>query len=125
MPRYALAINGVFSRVQESATKPPDIAHKNVKWLSCPVIAAPSFDPDTEKLTGPTYTVNANDVTEAWAVVTMTAPEQANRKTTKFDNINGNGIKKVLHQIYNKALQGNSEATMNFGAFQVWMKDQL
>lgn len=90
MPRYARTISGVFDGVKEFPSQPPDIAHKNVKWLPCPAVAPPSFDPLLEKITGPTYTVNANDVTEVWAKANLTAQEISDAKDVAIGTLNGN-----------------------------------
>lgn len=51
------------------------------RWLQCPVVAKPSYDPTLEKITGPTYTVGETEVTEAWAKVNLTSQELSDRNT--------------------------------------------
>jgi hypothetical protein len=43
--------------------------------LSCPPVPPPTFDPNTESVDGPTYTVNASDVTEVWTKRSLNAGE--------------------------------------------------
>lgn len=45
-------------------------------WRSLPVNGdQPAYDPASQIISGPTYTVNASDVTRSWAVRSMTAAE--------------------------------------------------
>lgn len=105
MARYARIKNDVFDGLKEFSSQPPDIAHKNIKWLPCPAVSTPSFDPKTEKLEGPTYAVNASDVTEEWTVTALSGPEIAANKAAATAAINGTYrfIIKALHDLDTRA----------------------
>jgi hypothetical protein len=103
MPRYALvdpqdAVNR-FSTVYAGF----DVAKAGVdegwRWLPCDPVARPSYDPKTEKVTGPTYTVGAEAVTEAWAVVALTAQEISDAKDSAVNDLNGGTYATLLEVI--------------------------
>ena len=96
MSRFALIISGEFGHLREFASQPPDIEHKSVRWLPCDPVSKPSFDSKTEKITGPTYTINASDVTEAWAKVSLTAQEISDAKDSEVNSLNGTDYKPLL-----------------------------
>ncbi len=81
MARFATvdSNNGIVGFTEGQQTYNPakgDVTHP-APWrsLSCPVVAVPSFDPATQAIVGPTYTVNASDVTEAYSVRSLTTNE--------------------------------------------------
>ena len=80
MTRYALidpqdAINRFAANVD------PGVQTKGGwRWLLAPVVARPAYDPATEKVTGPTYTVGETEVTEAYSVTSLTAQEISDAK---------------------------------------------
>jgi hypothetical protein len=86
MARFAVVAsnNAIVSFSTVQTTYDPlkgDAAHP-APWrsLPCPVVAPPAFDPATEIVDGPTYTVNPTDVTEVYTKRVLTAPElQANK----------------------------------------------
>jgi hypothetical protein len=59
----------------------------------------PNFDPKTEKVTGPTYTVGATEVTESWAVVALTAQEISDAKDAAVSSLNGTTYSTLLQII--------------------------
>ena len=64
----------------------PNVATKaGWRWLLCPEVARPSFDPATETVDGPTYVVGASSVVETWTKRTLTAPELDARKEARLD----------------------------------------
>jgi hypothetical protein len=102
MPRYALvdpqnAVNR-FSTVYAGF----DVSKANVdsgwRWLPCDPVAPPSHNPKTEKVTGPTYTVGAEAVTEAWAIVSLTAQEISDAKDASVDGLGG-GVYATLLEV--------------------------
>lgn len=96
MPRFALVLNGSFQELRTYPSQPANIAHKGVQWFPCDPVAPPSFDPTTEKITGPTYTVDASSVTEVWTKVSLTAQEISDRKDLAVNGLNGNDYKPLL-----------------------------
>lgn len=56
-------------------------------WRACPKVGKPAFNIETEIVEGPTYTVNANDVTEVWTKRNLTAGELRDRKDTKVNAV--------------------------------------
>jgi hypothetical protein len=89
MPRYAQIRSGVIFEFKVLPNQPPDLAHKGITWLPCPEVAKPSIDPKTHKVTGPTYAINASDVTEQWASVALTTEELSGAKAAAISSING------------------------------------
>ena len=89
MPRYALLKDGAFTESRSYSSQPADIPHKGVAWLPCPYGTAPSFDPATEKLSEPIYTVGQAEVTETWEKVALTAQEISNAKDHAVAGLNG------------------------------------
>jgi len=89
MPRYAQIRSGVIFEFKVLPNQPPNLAHKGITWLPCPEVAKPSIDPKTHKITGPTYTINASDVTEEWASVALTTEELSGAKAAAIAAING------------------------------------
>jgi hypothetical protein len=103
MPRYALvdpqdAINR-FSTVYGAFDVSKAGVDSGWRWLPCDPVAVPSFDPKTEKVTGPTYTVGAEAVTEAWAVVALTAQEISDAKDAAVSGLNGSTYATLLQVI--------------------------
>jgi hypothetical protein len=80
MVRYALvdpqdAINRFATNID------PSVGTKSGwRWLSAPSVSRPAYDPLTQKVTGPTYTVGASEVTESYSVVSLTAQEISDAK---------------------------------------------
>jgi hypothetical protein len=103
MPRYALvdpqdAINR-FSTVYAGFDLVSAAVDAGWRWLPCDPVALPSFDPKTEKVTGPTYTIGAEAVTEAWSVVSLTAQEISDAKDVAVNNLNGSTYSTLLQVI--------------------------
>ena len=84
MARFAIvdSSNGIvgFSGTQIVYNPLKGSTNHPAPWrsLPCPVVTPPAFDPLTQVLVGPTYTVNASDVTEVYSVRQMTAQELSN-----------------------------------------------
>lgn len=91
MARFALinTTDNSLVELRDYAVQPTDPEGKPRKWLPAPIVAQPAFDPLTEKVTGPTYTVGASDVTEVWVKIPLSAPEIAAAKDAAADAISG------------------------------------
>jgi hypothetical protein len=91
MPRYALVNPQDAVARLSSVYGGFDVTKAGVdtgwRWLSCPPVAPPSYDPKTEKVTGPTYVVGAEAVTETWAVVLLTAQEISDAKDAAVEGL--------------------------------------
>jgi hypothetical protein len=103
MPRYALvdpqdAINR-FSTVYGGFDVSKAGVDSGWRWLPCDPVARPSFDPKTEKVAGPTYTVGAEAVVESWAVVSLTAQEISDAKDAAVNGLNGTTYSTLLEVI--------------------------
>lgn len=85
MPRYAL-VNPQDAVDRLATNVDPAVATKTGwRWLPCPDVARPPFDPATEVVEGPAYTVGASAVTEVWTKRPMTAQEIDARKEARLD----------------------------------------
>lgn len=87
------------------------------RWLPCDPVAQPSFDPSTEKITGPTYTVGSSSVTEVWTKVALSAQEISEAKDAAVSGLNGTlyaALAKVLlnHENRIRALESKTPITM-------------
>jgi hypothetical protein len=117
MPRCALVSpGGTVIRVADNAD-PSAQTKSGYVWKLCQAGVVPSFDPTAEIITGPTFTVNANDVTEAWGKRNLTAQEISDRKDAAVSSINGGGFAPVLKILFNinnrvRVLEGQSALTM-------------
>lgn len=58
------------------------------KWLPCPEVPRPSYDRKTHILTGPTYVIGAESVTEVW---TLTAKDATQLDQDREQTINSYG----------------------------------
>lgn len=86
--RYALVKTSDNSINRFDGSVDPDVQTKpGFVWRACPHVAKPAFDPATETVEGPTYTVNASDVTEVWTKRALTAQEISDRKDGKISSI--------------------------------------
>jgi hypothetical protein len=102
MPRYALvdpqdAVNR-FSTVYAGFDVSKAGVDTGWRWLPCDPVAQPSFNPKTEKVTGPTYTVGAEAVTEAYSVVSLTAQEISDAKDAAVEGL-GSGVYATLLEV--------------------------
>lgn len=79
--------------------KSPD-GKPEYSFMPAPRTPRPSYDPATEVLTGPTYTVGAQQITEVWTVRAKTAQELDDAKTATVESIN-RAVLKVLCRLEN------------------------
>jgi hypothetical protein len=103
MTRYALvspqdAVNR-FSTVYADFKLSAAGVDEGWRWLPCDPVAVPSYDPKTEKVTGPAYTVGANAVTESYSVVSLTAQEISDAKDAAVNGLNGSTYSTLLQVI--------------------------
>jgi hypothetical protein len=103
MPRYALVDPQNAVNRLSTAYAGFDVTKAGVdsgwRWLPCEPVALPSYNPKTEKVTGPTYTVGAESVTESWSVVSLTAQEISDAKDAAVSNLNGTTYSTLLEVI--------------------------
>ena len=117
MERYAL-VNPDDEVDRLSFNIDPNVATRSGwSWLACPAVARPSFDPASEKITGPTYTINDGDVTEVWTKVSLSAQEISDAKDVAIGQLNGStfsALAKVLlnHENRIRALENKGAITM-------------
>lgn len=117
MPRYAL-VNPSDAIDRLSYTVTPTVATKSGwRWLQCDPVSAPDYDPSTERITGPAYTVGASSVTEVWTKVSLSAQEISDAKDGAVNAINDTAfsvLAKVLlnHENRIRALEGKASVTM-------------
>jgi len=119
MARFALinTSNSALIELRDYATQPADPVGKPRKWLPCPAMAQPIFDPAAEKLTGPTYTVGSSSVTEVWATASLTTQEISDAKDNAILSLNGTvfaALAKTLlnHENRIRALESKGAITM-------------
>jgi hypothetical protein len=104
MARYARIVAGAVAELRNFAAAPDPNPAKNLDWRSCPVVAPPSYNGKTEVLEGPTYTVGASEVTEAWSVRAKTAQEISDDKDAAVNGLNNShyqALLKVLLELEN------------------------
>lgn len=130
MPRFALidTNTNVMIELRQYSTQPPNPAGKQRKWLPCPNVATPSFDPTAQKLTGQNYAVGASEVAESWSVVSLTAQEISDLKDAAVAGINGAAFSPLLRALFNlnnrvRYLEG--QAAMTIPQFKAAIKAML
>lgn len=116
MARFALVrANDTVDRI--STQVDPNVQTKTGwRWLPCDPVAPPSFDPQTEKVTGPTYTVGASAVTEVWTKVSLSAQEISDAKDIAISGISGTAFSALFKVLFNlnnrvRVLEGQSALT--------------
>lgn len=110
--RYAL-INpqGQIDRFGEKID--PSVATKpGFKWLPCPEVARPAFDPFTQAVSLPQYAVGEKAVVEAYTVRDLTAPELDVLKEAKLgrlDDLQWEGLFLLENRV--RVLEGKAPIT--------------
>lgn len=111
--RYALVddagnINRFATNVDpKAATRHP------WRWLPCPEVPSPAYDPAKQVLSGPTYTVGANDVVQSWALRDKTELEFEADRGVHVDALDAAVLKVVFsHENRIRALEGAKAVTM-------------
>lgn len=87
------------------------------RWLSCPDVAPPAFDPASQVREGPTFSVGASIVTESYNVRAMNAQELSDAKDAAVNGINGTAFSPLLRVLFNlnnrvRALEGQPALTI-------------
>jgi hypothetical protein len=73
-------------------------------WLPCIGTEIPTYNPKTETVDGPSYTVGASSVTEVWTKRLLTAQEISDAKDQEIFNLNNkiyNPLKEILLVVVN------------------------
>jgi hypothetical protein len=131
MARYARvnAQNAIEEfRVFDAAPDPNPA--KGWRWLPAPIVTSPSYDPMTEKRTGPVHTVGANSVTQSWSVVALTAQEISDRKDSAIAGMEGSAIGyapiyRALFNLNNRVRTLEGQNTMTAAQFKAAIKALL
>lgn len=115
--RYALITPQDTIDRMSSAVDPAVATKAGWRWLACPPVAPPSFDPTLELVEGPAYTVGASEVTEAWTKRNLTAQEIGERKDAVIAALNGGGFAPILKALLNlhnrvRVLEGQAQHTL-------------
>ena len=117
MTRYALVDpQGNFNRLSSNVT--PNVSTKaGWKWLQCDPVTPPAFDPTSQALVGPTYTVGASSVTEVWSTRSLSAQEISDAKDAAIAAINGGGFSPIFKALFNlnnrvRVLEGSGALTV-------------
>lgn len=127
MPRFAL-INTSDSSVIEFrnyATQPANPSGKARKWLPVTAGTPPAIDASTEIATAPSYTVNANDVSESLGKRNLTAQEISDAKDDAVNGLNGAiyaALAKVLLNHENRIRTLESKAAITMSQFKAGVK---
>lgn len=126
--RYARIVAGAVADLRDFAIPPDPNPVKGLDWRACPPVAPPSFDPATQVRTGPTYTVGASSVTEAWAVRAKTAQELAADAEAQKDRELAALQKAVFEGLFNhenrlRALEGQPSITRQ--QLLTWFRNQV
>lgn len=87
MTRYALIKpDNTIDRLATNVD--PNVQTKaGFRWILCEPVAPPTFDAATEIVTGPTYTVGADAVTEVWTKRALNAQEISDRKDARISGM--------------------------------------
>lgn len=128
MARFALIKPDGTTIDRMASDVDPTVATKpGFRWLPCLPVAQPSFDPLSEIVAGPAYTVNANDVTEVWTKRALTVPEISDRKDAAIASVNGgfSPILKVLFNLNNRVRVLEGQAAITLPQFKAAIKALL
>ena len=89
---------------REFATPPTPLPGKPTwRFLPAPPAVLPTYDPVTQVLEGPVYTIGPTDVTEAYMVRNLTPQELSSRKDRDAQGFN-DALLKVIHNLNNRVL---------------------
>lgn len=93
MTDYALV--GPANEIKFIQSAPFDVTRAG--WRGLPITGAqPAYDPTTQVLEGPTYTVNPADVSRVWVVRSKTAGELDTEHTSIADRLLSDPLMKAL-----------------------------
>lgn len=116
MPRCAL-INPQNQIDRISNNIDPTVKTKTGwKWLPVVTGVYPTYDPDAEKVLGPTYTIGATQVDETWSKINLTAQEISDLKDNSIETLRfpWDVLAKILlnHENRIRALESKAAITM-------------
>lgn len=114
---YALVLDGSTvseRKMLDLATIP---AHKKYLWRPVEEVGNDTFDPLTQKKTGPVTTIEATRVVDTYTVASLTAQEISDAKDAAVNSLNGSlysALAKVLlnHENRIRALESKGPVTM-------------
>lgn len=110
--------DGTIREFRDFDEKPEDIPHKNVAWVPAARVDAPSYNPATQVLEGPSFSVRFDDETgryyaviEQWVVRDKTPDELSADIDAKIARLDET-TRKALEDIYTRltALEGKQSA---------------
>lgn len=83
-------------------------------WRPVEVVGDDSFDPLTQKKTGPVTTIEPTRVVDTFTIVNLTAQEISDRKDSQVDGLRNADLLKVILNLHNRirVLEGQSTHTM-------------
>lgn len=97
----------------------PDLPVKSgFKWLLIVESSFPTYNIQTQNITGPFYTVNENDITKYWNVIDKTPEEIDGEKVSKILSVGPNILNILLHY-ENKTRQ----TPLTLEEYVVYLKD--
>lgn len=108
-------------------------AHKQAWWRPVVVVGNDSFDPLTQKKTGPVTTIEASQVVDTYTIVALTAQEISDLKDTSLIVLNGgySPLLKILRNHENRmrllenAQFGTSKPPLSLAEVQAAIKALL
>jgi hypothetical protein len=123
--RYALVKTSDNSINRFDTSVEPNVQTKaGFAWRACPDVARPSFDPATEVVEGPTYTVGASSVTEVWTKRSLTAQEISDRKDAKIGSIDALQFS-VMFDMENRVRVLESKPAVTAAQYRAALKARL
>ncbi len=97
----------------------PDLPVKSgFKWLLIVESSFPTYNIETQNITGPFYTVNENDIIKYWSIVDKTPEEIDGEKVSKILSVGPNILNILLHY-ENKTRQ----TPLTLEEYVVYLKD--
>lgn len=96
------------------------------KWLRCPRVPQPAYDPLAETVDGPSFAIGAIEVSESYIKRPLTAQEISDRKDSAVNALNGGGnympILRALHNLNNRVLTLEAKPTLTMPQFKAVLK---
>jgi hypothetical protein len=126
--RYARIVDNAVAELRDFAIQPDPNPLKGLDWRPCPVVPRPVYDPATHVCTGPTYTIQADQVVEGWTVRAKTAEEIA--AATEVAKEAAAREAEAIKQLFQAAFRINNDVrtlkgqnTWTRQEFRQWVKD--
>ena len=83
--RYARIIDNNVVDLRDFERTPDPNPSKGLVWRECPSQSKPTFNPETEIIEAPSYTIRENDVLEVWSIRSLTEAELTAKKNLKLN----------------------------------------